>query len=257
MPRIILFVLAVLLSTTLGFAASSNPNPTTSTLAVAPMPGKWQWIWINRVEDFRAENATLDPEQQYVVFLGDSLTQGFNLEKYFPGAPVLNRGISSDGIMDFPGGTNIWRGVVRRMKECIDDCNPSHVFLLIGTNDVGPTHIPIEYWQGGYIYVTETIRAKFPDVKIVAVTLPPTGYAYSRHERLNKRILLWNDFIRSYAEEQDFPLIDLYELLADEEGMLPEELTRDGLHFNHLGYDRYAEKIREILVEDGVLEPST
>lgn len=252
-PRILLLLFAAI--GIARFVSASSFEPTTSTLAIAPEPGKWQWFWINRVEEFRTENATLDPEQRYVVFLGDSLTQGFDLDRYFPGAPVLNRGIGSDGVADFPGGTNIWRGITRRMKESVFDCHPSHVFLLIGTNDVGPPTIPMEYWFGNYVYVVERIEEAFPDVRIVVVTCPPTGIPYARRERLNRRVLEWNAILRDYARERGFRLIDLHAMLVGEDGLLPQELSRDGLHFNQIGYERYAGKVREILREDGLIPP--
>lgn len=220
--------------------------------AEAPEPGRWQWIWINRVAEFREENARLDPGRRTIVFLGDSLTQGFRLESYFPGLPVLNRGIVSDGLADFPAGRNIWRGVTRRLKESVFDCRPSHVFFLIGTNDVGVTDIPLDYWMGVYRYAVGRIQREFPDVVVIPVTCPPSGARYGRHERLNARILEWNTFLRSFAREKKFRFIDLHALLVGEDDLMPEDLSRDGLHFNRTCYERFADEVRRILTEDGV-----
>ncbi len=225
-----------------------------ASIAPAPEPGKWGDFWINRVKEFIAENATLDPKQRNIVFVGDSLTQGFKLKTYFPDLPVLNRGIVSDGGCDFPSGRSLYRGVTRRMDESIFACRPSHLIYLIGTNDVGVTNVPLDYWFGAYKFVIGQARAKFPDLKFILVTCPPTGQAYARHATLNARVLEWNELIRRYAGEEKFRLIDLYKLLADKEGMLPAEMTRDGLHFNQLGYDRWAEAVRTILKEDGVIK---
>src|SRR5690606_10477929 len=123
----------------------------------------WAWFWINRVEEFRAENATLDPGKRHIVFLGDSLTQGFRVKEYFADLPVVNRGIASDGVCDFPAGKSIWRGATRRMDESVFKLRPSHLIFLIGTNDVGVTAIPLDYWFGAYQYVIAQTKAKFPD----------------------------------------------------------------------------------------------
>src|SRR4051794_15592080 len=90
-------------------SASAQPSATTTAslpVSIAPPPalGKWGDFWIGRVKEFIAENAGLDPKQRNIVFLGDSLTQGFKLKSYFPDLPVLNRGIVSDGGCDFPFG---------------------------------------------------------------------------------------------------------------------------------------------------------
>ena len=254
----------------IGLAASlaGQPGATSGTVTVspgeagttipesispAPTPGKWQNFWINRVREFVSENATLDPAKRNIVFVGDSLTQGFKLKTFFPDLPVLNRGIVSDGVADFPSGRNVWRGVTRRLNESIFDCRPSHLFLLIGTNDVGVKEIPLDYWFGAYQYVVRQTRDRFPDVKIVLVTCPPSGEAYARHDTLNRRIREWNTRIRDYASSEGCRLIDLHALLADKEGMLSPDLTRDGLHFNETGYGRWADSVRKILREDGVI----
>ncbi|HRR30370.1 MAG TPA: GDSL-type esterase/lipase family protein [Candidatus Sumerlaeia bacterium] len=235
----------------------AQTSPTSGTIAAdvkpAPTPGKWQQFWLDRVEEFKAENKNLDPAKKNIVFLGDSLTQGFKLKIFFPELPVLNRGIVSDGIADFPGSKTNWRGITNRMKESLFDCNPSHVFLLIGTNDVG-SGIALEYWFDQYKKVIAQTRQKFPDVKIIIVTCPPSGEPYKRVATLNPQILKWNEMIKKYAAEEKFRVIDLYALLANNDGILPPELTRDGLHFNQTGYERWAEAIRPILREDGVIK---
>jgi len=66
-------------------------------------------------------------DQGAVVFLGDSITQGWaSLAKDFPDLKVANRGISGD----------VTRGVLYRLKEDVLDLNPAAVVLLIGTNDL-------------------------------------------------------------------------------------------------------------------------
>src|SRR5438045_3090689 len=120
-------------STTSSVGAAQSTTSATLSASISPPapPGKWQTFWIDRVKEFIAENATLDKDKRYIVFLGDSLTQGFRLKTYFPDLPVLNRGIVSDGVCDFPEGRLHWRGVTHRLDECVYNCRPSHLFFLI------------------------------------------------------------------------------------------------------------------------------
>ncbi len=46
-----------------------------------------------RVNQFETENEQL----KNVVLVGDSITEGFDIKKYFPGRRFLNRGIGGDG----------------------------------------------------------------------------------------------------------------------------------------------------------------
>ena len=66
--------------------------------------------------------------QGAVVFLGDSITQGWGggLGAAFPGVKVANRGISGDTT----------RGVLIRLQEDVLALDPAAVVLLIGTNDL-------------------------------------------------------------------------------------------------------------------------
>jgi len=216
-----------------------------ASVATTNAPGKWQKFWMDRVKTFADENAKLDPKSRNIVFLGDSLTQGFKLKEFFPNLPVLNRGIVSDGVCDFPNGHNVWRGVTRRMKECVFDTRPSYLIFLIGTNDVGVKGVPLDYWMTAYKDVINQTRKKFPDVKIILVTLPPSGLAYARHETLNSRILEWNTMIRKYAAEEKFRLVDLHKLLAGKDGLLPANNTKDGLHFQQPGYVLWADAMHK------------
>src|SRR5687768_5606889 len=70
----------------------------------------------------------VDKDQKAIVFLGDSITQGWgeNMGGSFAEAKVANRGISGDTT----------RGVLIRLKEDVLALNPAGVVLLIGTNDL-------------------------------------------------------------------------------------------------------------------------
>jgi len=232
-------------------AGESEDKPTPTPV---PKPGKWQQYWIDHVEEFKEENKTLDPEKKNIVFLGDSLTRGFKLKTYFPDLPVLNRGIVADGVANFPEGKLPWRGITNRLKESLYDCNPSHLFFMIGTNDVGASSVPFEYWLGNHKYVIRQAKKKFPDIRIILLTCPPTGTSYKRHVYLNERILKWNELVTKCAKEEGCRLIDVHALLAGDDGLLPAEMTRDGLHFNHIGYDRLVKKVRDILEADGLIK---
>src|SRR5690606_38524948 len=108
--------------------------------------------------------------------VGDSLTEGFPLDYYFANAPVLNRGISSDGIAFMPDRVRP-RGLVNRLEASILNCQPRVVFLLMGTNDLPAAEVPMEYWLTHYESIIDTTTARFPDVTFVVQTLPPTGAA--------------------------------------------------------------------------------
>ena len=78
---------------------------------------------IDNEEYFFKETGVL---QNNIVFLGDSITQGYNLSNYFNNYPVINSGISG----------NTTRDVLNDMYGRVYQYNPSKVVILIGTNDI-------------------------------------------------------------------------------------------------------------------------
>ena len=55
------------------------------------------WEYYNsKIEQFELENEQFKDTKVDAVFLGDSLTDGYDLKKFYPEYIVLNRGISGD-----------------------------------------------------------------------------------------------------------------------------------------------------------------
>src|SRR5690348_6601129 len=81
----------------------------------APAPdwrALFQLHYATRVQEFRQQNLQF----QNVILLGDSITEGFDIAKYFPDRRVLNRGIGADVIGNaLPADDK--RGVLKRLDE--------------------------------------------------------------------------------------------------------------------------------------------
>lgn len=206
-----------------------------------PMPDKWIVHYYNRVEQYRKENAALPKDRKNIVFVGDSLTEGFPLEEYFPGQPVLNRGIISDGI-----GFDE-RGVIGRLDSSVFDCNPKIVFILIGVNDLPHEWVSVKECLRGYRDMVKRIQKRLPEVKLVLCTLLPPGEQYKKRALLCPRIEEFNRGLAAFAKRKSLPLIDLHALYRGENGLLPNELTSDGMHLKKEAYARWAEKVKPFL----------
>lgn len=192
----------------------------------SPAVQKWIKHYYNRVEEFEKEN----DELKNIVLLGDSLTEGFDVKKYFPNRRVLNRGIVADHV-----GLGE-RGILKRLDSSVFDCNPSHVFLLIGVNDLGDDNSPeaIEKIAKGYREICSSIMEKAPGVKPYLESCLPTGKKYAR---LNESVNELNKRIKKIADDMNLTYIDLHSLLKDEKGELKEEFTPEGLHLKPEAYE--------------------
>jgi lysophospholipase L1-like esterase len=209
----------------------------TANQAVVPSPVVRQH-WADRVRFFLTQPVAGHP----VVLLGDSLTEGFDVAKYFPGHVVLNRGVSSDVIgNDLAPGDN--RGVLQRLDCSVFPCPASDVFVLIGINDLGDGH-GLDLMEQGYRELLQRLHAEAPDSRLHVESLLPTRGHYAR---LNAHIRAFNDRLRHLAAENHADYLDLHALLLDEQGELKADCTREGLHLNERGYQIWQSAINQAM----------
>ena len=191
----------------------------------------WNQLGRYRQDDVRLENAPV--VEGRVVFLGDSITDGWDLAKYFPGKPYVNRGI---------GGQTTMQMLVRMHPDVVH-LHPAAFILLAGTNDIagntGPETLEM---------VEDNIRAMCElavshNIKIVLCLLTPiSDYGKSKQtvHRPPADIVSLNHWMESYARDVHAQLADYYAALVDDKGMLREGYSEDGLHPNARGYELLA-----------------
>ncbi len=194
--------------------------------------------WQNRVRAFKEENL----EFQHVVLLGDSITEGFDVAKYFPGRRVLNRGIGADVI-----GNNMPpddpRGVLQRLDNSVFDCAATDLFILIGINDLNSGR-SVDSMEAGYRELLKRIREKRPDLRIVVQSVLPTR---GEHAKQNAPVVEFNERLKKLAPEYRCKYLDLHSLMRDGEGRLKADYTQDGLHLTEPAYLIWREQILKAL----------
>jgi lysophospholipase L1-like esterase len=187
---------------------------------------------------YREANAALQPpaaNEKRVVFMGDSITDGWKLASYFPAKPYVNRGIS---------GQTTPQMLVRFRPDVIA-LKPQVVVILAGTNDIsgntGPT--TLEAIEDNLTSMIELARANGIRV-VVASLLPVSDYGKNREgkpitqtlRRPPEKIKALNEWIKKYAAQNDLTYLDYFSATVDEKGFLKAELSDDGLHPNDKGY---------------------
>src|SRR6202042_3682931 len=84
------------------------------------------------------------PGKPRVVFLGDSITDFWRLNEYFPDRDFVNRGISGQ----------ITSQMLGRMKADVLDLHPEAVVILAGTNDLA-RDIPLTAIEDNYVLIAD------------------------------------------------------------------------------------------------------
>jgi lysophospholipase L1-like esterase len=218
-------------------AAEKEP----ANLKSAPAPD-WRTIfqmhYTNRVQNFREQNRIFEN----VVLVGDSITEGFDVAKWFPNRRVLNRGIGADVIGNaLPADDE--RGVLKRMNESFFDCAARDAFLLIGINDLGDSRTP-ETIEAGYREILKRTKKEAPTLRLHIQSVLPTRGAHAKH---NANVLDVNERLQKFAKEFGYDYIDLHSQMMDDKGELKAEFTADGLHLNDAGYKVWKAQIERTM----------
>ena len=193
------------------------------------------WPALARYREANAGVAAPTKDEKRVVFMGDSITDGWKLASYFPNKPYINRGIS---------GQTTPQMLVRFRPDVIA-LKPQVVVILAGTNDIAGNTGPmtLEAIEGNLASMFELARAS--DVRVViASVLPVSDYAKNREgkpinqttRRPPEKIIALNGWLKKYATQNGLTYLDYFSAMVDEKGFLKEELSNDGLHPNDKGY---------------------
>jgi lysophospholipase L1-like esterase len=183
---------------------------------------------------YREANAKLGPSgagENRVVFFGDSITDIWKLENYFPGKPYVNRGI---------GGQTTPQMLVRYRQDVID-LHPKVVVILAGTNDIAGNTGPMrnEDIEANLSSLAELARAHGIHV-VYSSILPVHNYTEQSKDffaqRPMPRILELNQWLKDYCEKNKIVYLDYFSAVVDDKGLLKKDLADDGLHPNDAGY---------------------
>lgn len=223
---------------------SAPQNPSSSGIAQSPADAAKLQADLQRAQDrlndwpnlarYRDANAQVPPpaaNEQRVVFMGDSITDGWGRQygKFFPGKPYINRGIS---------GQTTPQMLIRFRPEVID-LRPQVVVILAGTNDIagntGPT--TLEAIEENLMSMAEL--AKSHNIRVVlASLLPVCDYIKPQTgRRPPEKIVALNAWMKDYAQKNGLVYLDYYSAMLDDKQMFKQDLTYDGLHPNAAGYE--------------------
>lgn len=187
---------------------------------------------VNQLGYYHAANELLKLQAQdpnRVIFLGDSITEGWKIANYFPGKPYINRGVS---------GQTTSQMLVRTFQDVID-LHPAVVILLAGTNDIAANNgsETIEMVEENFQAITELVQKH--GIKVILCSILPVSNYTSQPQtprHPTEQIVALNEWLRGFATRSGARYCDYYSALADQMSFLKSGLSEDGLHPNSQGY---------------------
>lgn len=178
--------------------------------------------WTNSLKQMKAKAD--------IVFFGDSLTFYGDFSGVFPDKVVCNLGLRGDTI----------QGMIDRVGQ-VKMLDSSVVYVMAGINDVGRK--PIDVFETSYKELVDVLAG----IHVVLQSILPVNTINFRITCDNDQILKFNSRIQAIAKEKGCDFVDLFSLY-EENGQLPLEMTRDGIHLIEAAYHKWYNAIRNTSV---------
>ncbi|MCL6295674.1 SGNH/GDSL hydrolase family protein [Jejuia spongiicola] len=198
--------------------------------------------WAN-LKRFEKENIELEApkkNEQRIVFMGNSITEGWkNIRPdFFANKPYINRGISGQTTPQ----------MLLRFRQDVINLSPSVVVILAGINDIAGNTGPstIEMISNNILSMAEL--AKSNNIKVVLCSvLPAYDFPWRPGLEPAEKVIKLNSILKSYAKKNNLVYVDYFSAMVNKSKGLKEDLGSDGIHPNAKGY-----KIMEPIIEKGI-----
>jgi len=203
-------------------------------LAAAAAAAQPAGVWEPAIAEFEARDRLSPPPSGQIVFAGSSSIRLWDVERYFPGLTIINRGFGGSQLSD----------LVRYADRIVIAYKPRIVVVYAGDNDIygGATseQVAIRFEQ-----FVRTVRAALPEVRIIFIGIKPSLQRWAVVERMR----LANGLIRGFAGHDDnIAFVDVDQaMLGWEETPRPELFVPDGLHLTAHGYELWSALLRPLL----------
>ncbi len=204
---------------------------------------RYDWfkkLWQSKRSGWAKE---VETKQGAVVFLGDSITQGWgdDFKGAFGDTKVANRGISGDTT----------RGMLVRLEEDVLALKPAGVVMLMGTNDLEEGASP-EVIAGNGKRIIAALKASNKDMPIIVCNVFPSHASKRRPADKIKQINKL--YAAAVKGDRQITLIDTWAMYANADGDARKEEFPDLLHPNAKGYAMWAGTLRPILETLGLVK---
>lgn len=188
---------------------------------------------LNKAEKYAEQ--VVDTPKGGVVFLGDSIFEMYELNKWYKDKGYINRGISSNESAD----------ILNRLQTNVIDIEPKVIILHVGANDIGHG-VKSDTYLTNMDKIISQITTSLPDCTLLVDSIYPTVTLNSFNSRnltkkrdnasitnLNSRL---NNICNKYSATNKVKFLTATHSSLLEKGKMNKTYTIDGLHLSDFGY---------------------
>jgi lysophospholipase L1-like esterase len=187
------------------------------------------WPFLQRYAAENAVDRDLPPERRRVVFIGDSITQGWRDKHsaFFADNGLLGRGI---------GGQVTAQMLVRFWPDVVA-LKPAAVHILAGINDIAQNAGPYDLAATQANLQAMTTLAQASGIAVILATVTPAAeFPWRPGLGPVAKVRTLNAWLKDYAAERGAVLADYTRVLDDGAGGMKPGLAYDGVHPTLEGY---------------------
>lgn len=186
------------------------------------------------------KNSLLASHKHRVVFMGNSITQGWSETDpaFFAGKPYINSGISGQTTTQ----------MLERFNRDVVNYLPTVVVILAGTNDIAGNggSITVKRIHANIVSMAQLAKTNGIQVVLCSV-LPVYKYPWSQSVNPIDSISSLNNLIKNYAQENEIIYADFYAPMVNDQKGLKSQYSGDGVHPNLSGY-----RVMNPIVEEAI-----
>jgi len=193
----------------------------------------------NDIQDFKRQDSISFPGTGKILFVGSSsFTKWKDVQDYFPGYPIVNRGFGGSSLPD----------VIRYREDVIFKYKPKQIVIYCGENDLAASDtVSAATVIKRFKDLFGLIRGRFKNVPVAFVSLKPSP----SRQHLMPKMLVVNLTIKNYLRKQKkAAFIDVYYKMLKPDGKPMDDIfIEDKLHMNAKGYAIWQKIIKPYLLK--------
>lgn len=194
----------------------------------------------NDIQDFKKQDSVSYPPKNAILFIGSSsFTMWKDINKYFPGYPIINRGFGGSTLLD----------QIRYANDIIFPYQPKQIVIYCGENDLASSDtVTASVVFDRFKQLDSIIRNKI-EVEILYVSIKPSPSRRHLFQKMREANAMIKDFIEfqniHFDSRRISVFIDVHDKMLNKQGEpIPELFLADSLHMNAKGYAIWQKEIQ-------------
>lgn len=211
-------------------AGNTSPEQAAPDTPAAPVENRFE----KNIQAFEDTDRTSPPPKNAVLFVGSSSIRMWDLEKWFPDLPAINRGFGGSTT----GEVNLF------LDRIVLPYAPKTIVYYAGDNDIAGK-IPAKTVAANFREFARRVHEELPETKIIYVAIKPSPSRWQFAEQTRTANSL---VMKLCTPDKRLTYLDVFTPMIGENGEPRRELFLDDmLHLNEEGYRLWTSLLKPLL----------